>query len=157
MEIETTSKPLVALATEEPQNESIASVIGFSRLSVEPPPPSAVAVAEQELQAASPTAVATLAARCFRPALMIQILAHPVVPLRAPLPAEVGEIPASQGTLDRGQRTQTRTTSRPPISLSLSGCSFSSPPLSLELLSIASTKLILFPPAALGKSLLIPQ
>jgi hypothetical protein len=93
-----------------------ASVIGFSRLSVEPP--FAVAVAEQELQAATP------AVCCFRPALMIQILKNPLLPPRAPPPAaEANEIPVgmvSQGTLDRGQRTQTRTISRPTSSLSLS-------------------------------------
>jgi hypothetical protein len=124
--------PVDSPAIEDSRNESISAprkmiqaaaavVIGFSRLSVEPP--SAVAVAEQELQAASPTTVATLAASCFRPALMIKILVNPVIPsLAPPLAAEADEIPVvmvSQGTLDRGRRTQAGTTSRPTISLSL--------------------------------------
>jgi hypothetical protein len=124
--------PVDSPAIEDSPNESIAvpgkmvlagaaSVIGFSRLSVEPP--SAVAVAEQELQAASPTAVATHAARCFIPALMI-----PVIPPGAPSPAadpdpdEIPVVKVGQGTLikRRGEsRTQTRTTSRPTFYLSL--------------------------------------
>jgi hypothetical protein len=101
-----------------------ASVIVFSKLSVEPPSAIAVAVAEQELQAAPPITVATLATSCFRPALMIQMFANPVILPYAPPPAaaEADEIPVvmvSQGTLDRGQRTQTRTTLRATISFSL--------------------------------------
>jgi hypothetical protein len=73
-------EPPVDFPAIEVPNESIAapgkmvlvaaaSVIGFSLLSVEP---ASVAVAGQELQAASPTTVATLAARCS-PALMIHL------------------------------------------------------------------------------------
>jgi hypothetical protein len=121
--------PNVSIAAPAPGmmvQAAAASVIGFCRLSVEPP--SAVAVAEQELQAASPTAVATLAARCYRPAL-IQVLANHVIPPCAPPPAaEADEISVVmvnqyQGTLDRGQRTQTRATSRATTSLSLASSS----------------------------------
>jgi hypothetical protein len=63
--------------------------------------------------------------RHFRPVLMIQILANPVLPPYAPLPTsefeadEISVVMVSQGTLGKGQRIQTRTTSRPTISLSL--------------------------------------
>jgi hypothetical protein len=63
----------------------------------DPPPPTDWTLAsEQELQTALATTIATVAARFFRAAVMIQILANPVVPSHASNPAAAPvEIPAS--------------------------------------------------------------
>jgi hypothetical protein len=60
-------------------------------------PPLAVAVPDQELKAGSATAVTTPAA-LFRLALMIHILANPVVPPHAP-PNDISVVMVSHETL----------------------------------------------------------